>query len=491
MNQSEIWSTIRGLDQSSFETALHDPDSRVRLHTAERIGVLRDKRQVRHLIACLEREDDGEVISAIVKALDRIGKPAIPPLIRGLTDENVNVRWASATGLGGIACTGAVSKLCEATEDTSPVVRLAAVQALGSIGILNKEVEAKILTCLEDDDVRVVMHAVFSAGRLGCHAAVPKLISLLPVAGHYPQQWIIEKLGDLGDSRATQPLVQLLIMNDSQDSSGMKTGDRKTAGKIIYALGQIADPRAVQPLIDALLYWTTVNSDIQRCNAETGWHSRDENTDPAHLPGYISKALVRIGEPAISPLIGMLREWADREDCTTDSADAEEDEGCYECSCCSTSVTSEISSILHDFGPQGIEAVLHLLNDENVSVRKLAARFFSQEHLDDKRVRDALITSLIHDSDEGVKTLAAHSLSGGGVRSFEEIVSAVEQHQRPFTFNEREAVRFIASDVVSHLMEVLEEPDERVRRQILDSIRNLLESGLCLSGMAGSGDLLR
>ena len=489
MNQKEVWSTIQGLDQSCYDTALNDPDYRIRLHTAERIGVIRDKRQVRNLIVCLEWEDDPEVISAIVRALDRIGKPAIPPLIRGLKDEKANVRWASAKGLGGIACIGAISNLCEATEDTSPVVRLAAVQALGSIGILNKAVEAKIQTCLGDDDERVVMNAVYSAGRLGCNAAVPHLISLLATAGHYPKQWIIEKLGDIGDNRATLPLVNLLIMNDSQDSSGIKTDDIKIAGKIIYALGQIADPRGVQPLIDALVYWTTVESDNQGCNAETGWHSGDEGTDPAHLLGYISEALVRIGEPAIPSLIGTLREWAEREEGTTDPADEEDDEDCNECSCFSTSVTSEITIILTDFGPLGIEAVLPLLSDEKVSVRKLAARFFSKEHLDDKRVRDALITCMIHDSDEGVKTLAAHSLSGGGALSFEEIVSAVDQLHRPFTGPEQEAIRLIASEAVSNLTEVLEEPDELLRQQILDSIRNLLESKPYLSGMAGLGAL--
>jgi len=482
MNQYEVWSLVHTIDPSHFAEGLKHNDERVRKHIAKQIGVLRDITQVNNLIEFLAEERDFDVRYEIILALTRIGEPAVPPLMRGLTDENANVRRASAQGLGGMGCVAAIGKLCTATGDQNPSVRKAAVQALGRIGILNDDVEARVLTSLKDDDERVVLNAIFASGYLGCTAAVPRLIAQLDDLSSPFRGFIIEILGEIGDNRATGRLCQLLAKNDSPDESDVSIDDSERGQQIIEALGKIADPRAVQPLIQALIYCVINDDNNQDCDAEDGCAvMRDDEQECDNLPvirEHIHVALTRIGEPAIPPLIETLREWADSEDNDMRS-------------CCHLSVSSEICSILSEFGPLGIETALKLLGDEKASVRKLAVKFFSEERLEEKRALDALVACMVNDPDERVKTLASYRLVDGGPKSFEAIISAVGQLHRPFTGVERDAIRMIGAEALFNLAQGLDDPDEGKRSESLDAIRELIQSSPLLSGMAALGALFR
>jgi len=472
MNQYEVWSLVHTIDQSHFAEGLKHNDERVRKLVAQRIGVLRDITQVNNLIEFLAQEHEEDVGHEIIRALTRIGEPAVPPLMRGLTDENANMRRASAQGLGGMGCVAAIGNLCTATGDQNPGVRKAAVRALGRIGILNDDVEAKVLTCLDDDDKRVVLNAAFASGYLGCTAAVTRLIALLDDITPPFRSLIIEILGDIGDDRATGRLCQMLVKNDGTGGADCNVDTSERSEHIIEALGKIEDPRAVQPLIQALIDYVTCDKDNQECNAEdrctTTRADERERSGPSYIMRNIHQALTRIGEPAIPPLIETLRGWADSEEGNEDSA---------ECSCCQPpTVTSEICSILSEFGPFGVETVLKLLGDEKVSVRKLAVKFFSEEDLNEKRILDALVACMINDSDDEVKILAAQSLGEGGQKSFDAIVSAVEQLHRSFASSEKRAIHGICTEALSNLIWRLDGPDDRKRHQTLDAIRKLLES---------------
>ena len=480
MNQYDVWSLVHTIDQSHFAEGLNHNDERVRKHIAKQIGVLRDITQVNNLIEAITEEQDFDVRYEIIMALTRIGEPVVLPLMRGLTDENANVRRAAAQCLGGMGCVAAIGNLCTSTGDQNPIVRKAAVQALGRIGILNDDVEARVLTCLKDDDERVVLNAIFASGYLGCTAAVPRLIAQLDDLSLPFRGFIVEILGEIGDDRATGRLCQMLAENNGMAESVFTLDSGERGQQIIEALGKIADPRAVQHVIQALIFCVINDDNNQDCDAEDGCTvMRDDEQgcdNLAVIREHIHEALTRIGEPAIPPLIETLREWADSEDDNT-------------CSCCHLSVASEICSILSEFGPLGVETALKLLGDEKASVRKLAVKFFSEERLDEKRVLDALVACMINDSDEKVKTLASYRLVDGGPKSFEAIVSAVGQLHRPFMVAERDAIRMIGAEALFNLARCLDDPDERKRRESLDAIRELINSSPPLSGMAGLGAL--
>jgi HEAT repeat protein len=489
MNQNEVWSFVHTIDQSHLAEGLKNNDKRVRKLTTQRIGVMRDPSEIPHLIEVLAQERDAYIESQIINALTRMGEPAIPPLIQGLTIGNENLRCASAKGLGGIGCVVAIKNLCAAAGDESPLVRRAAVQALGSIGILNDEVEATVLTCLQDTDRGVVINAAFASGDLGCSAAVPRLLSLLDEINNYNQRYIIRVLGQIGDTCATEKLCKLLVKNDGQGNAKVTLETSERGEELVEALGKIADPRAVQPIIQVLIHSITTDNDNQECDTEDGCtpSCSDEfkRARPSDIAANIHRALVQIGEPAIPPLIDTLRAWADKEE------DNEDCTGCYPrrgCSVCIVSVASEISFILSDFGPLGVDAVLKLLDDENVSVRKLAVNFFTEVHLGEKRVMDALIACMINDTEEKVKTLAAYCLVDGGQKSFEAIVSAVDQLHRPFSDREREAIRLIGSEALSNLTWCLNQTDEE-RRCAVDAFRELIKFSPSQTGMESVSDL--
>jgi HEAT repeat protein len=484
MNQNEVWSFVHTMDQSHVAEGLKNNDKRVRKLTVQRIGVMRDPSEIPHLIEVLAEERDAYIEARIINALTRMAEPAIPPLIQGLTIGNENLRCASAKGLGGIGCVATIKNLCAAAAgDESPLVRRAAVQALGSIGILNDEVEATVLTCLKDTDRGVIINAAFASGDLGCSAAVPRLLSLLDEINTYNQRYIIRVLGQIGDTRATEKLCKLLEKNDGQGTAKITLETSEREEELVEALGKIADPRAVQPIIQVLIHSITTVDDNQECDTgdgcTPGCSGEFKRARPSDIWGKINRALVQIGEPAIPPLIDTLRAWADKEE------DNEDCTGCYPrrgCSVCIVSVASEISFILSDFGPLGVDAVLELLDDENVSVRKLAVDFFTEVHLGEKKVMDALIACMIHDLDEEVKTLAGYCLVDGGQKSFEAIVSAVDQLHRPFSDREREAIRLIGSEALSHLTWCLNQTDEE-RRCAVDAFRELIKFSPSQTGM--------
>jgi HEAT repeat protein len=97
----------------------------------------------------------------------------------------------------------------------------------------------------------------------------------------YIQMNAIKALGKLGDKRAVEPLVSILII-----SNGNYHRENPALGEYaILALGDIGDAGAVKPLIDSM----TFNSPL----------------------GAVVKSLVKIGTPAVEPLISALRTQED------------------------------------------------------------------------------------------------------------------------------------------------------------------------------------
>ena len=484
MKQQEVWPIVHTLDKNHLAEALCHNDARVRKIAAERIGILRDAKKVHQLISCLALESDGDVALAIIRAMDRIGKPAIHPLILGLTDKNAKIRWASVRSLGGMGCSGAIRNLCKTTRDKDLHVRSASVNALGSIRILNKKVEAEILNCLDDDDDGIVLNAIYSAGRLGCDSAVPQLISQLETATPYIKRYIIESLGEIGDCQATSPLVQLLIKNECMNGIDLTNEDSQTVLEIVNALRKIADSHAVNSLVNVLICYVTLNKDTAARPAEEGCDpgcTERESPVPPHIIENISAALIKIGDPAIVPLIEALQTWAETEE-------GENDLPVYSC-CEPVSLTTEICYILSKLGPSVIEQIMTLLHDEKSAVRKTAITFLGRHHLTDTRVLEALTTSLITDTDCDVRTKAAWFLGEGGSDSFDSIISNLEPLHRPFTLEEVRAMKRMGEKALDSLTLRLYESDDADRSKSVDTLRELIKISEPESGMRGLGAL--
>jgi HEAT repeat protein len=112
---------------------LQDKDPDMRTRAAAALGFIGDARAAVPLIPLL-KERLLESGRAAGMALQRIGAPAVEPLIVALTGADESVRQDAADVLGWIGDGRAVEPLIAALTDETPGVRMAAAQALDNLG---------------------------------------------------------------------------------------------------------------------------------------------------------------------------------------------------------------------------------------------------------------------------------------------------------------------------------------------------------------------
>jgi HEAT repeat protein len=130
---------------------LKDEDIGVRIAAAETLGKIGDARAAQPLLALLRYDKslvDGKIgiggyaaaISAnavpftAVEALEKIGKPAVEPLIEVLKVAHKDIRYRAALVLGNIGDARAVRPLIEALKDKDWFTRDEAARSLEKIG---------------------------------------------------------------------------------------------------------------------------------------------------------------------------------------------------------------------------------------------------------------------------------------------------------------------------------------------------------------------
>ena len=114
------------------------------------------------------------------------GKPALPALVKMVSDPSAETRRRAAWVLGviGPEAGKAAPELCLLVRDLDPNVRLAAARALGTIGAESKLPVFALLGALHSGDKRLAAEAVTALGDLGIKAqvAIPSLLAVLEQA---------------------------------------------------------------------------------------------------------------------------------------------------------------------------------------------------------------------------------------------------------------------------------------------------------------------
>lgn len=218
--------------------ALRDEDWAVREEAATALGSLRDARAVDPLVRLL-RDGDRAVRTAAIAALTAIGEPSIEALGACLTDKDLAVQESAAAILATIADTRVLDQLIGALKSEDWIIRMHAAQALGRI----REPRAiPALVPLLQDKVKAVRVDVAGALAHIGEAAVPTLLEALKHAEWLVRLHAIEALGKMRAPQGVEPLLAVLF-NDHD------TAVRTDAAR---ALGEIGDPRAVEFLITAM-----------------------------------------------------------------------------------------------------------------------------------------------------------------------------------------------------------------------------------------------
>lgn len=214
----------------------------VRENAAEALGLLKDKRAVEPLINAL-KDKDVDVRWKAAWALGNIGdKKAIGPLIFALQDEYWPVRRFAASALGKIGHAKSVRSLINALNDEDWHVRKYAADALGKIG--DERAIEPLVNTLNDSDGDVRWKSVIALGKME-NAAVEPLINALESDDWKIRGRVAEVLGNIGDKRALQPLINALVGLN-------KDGNKYVRGRAAEALGKLGDERAIEPLIAAM-----------------------------------------------------------------------------------------------------------------------------------------------------------------------------------------------------------------------------------------------
>lgn len=123
---------------------------------------------INKLVDRLQDEKDSEVRSKIVEALGKLrhlNSDAISKLVNGLNDESWSVRYEAVQALGRIASIEAdvISKLVK-MQDKDSAVRQAVIEVLGKLPHLDKNVMNKLLDGLKDEEPLVRSAAVQALG---------------------------------------------------------------------------------------------------------------------------------------------------------------------------------------------------------------------------------------------------------------------------------------------------------------------------------------
>lgn len=284
---------------------LNSSDSNTRARAAEALGELKDERAIVPLVNTLKNAEDSNVRQKAAESVAKIGNAneALRPLIGALKHDDWRVRYRAAQAIGTLGDPRPAPDLIKALEDPVKDVRKSAAWALGEVGN-SRGVEPLIRTIKNDESSEVRDEAKKAVVKLGTKSVDP-LIQTLESNDPETREFAAKALGDIGGARGTprslrQKIAIPLIGSFEDESAEVRLTATKSLDKLGYTPRNETEKAwylvakrewnnvsymsgtAVDPLINAL----------KGTNPQVKWGA--------------TKALVRIGSPAVEPLIEAL-----------------------------------------------------------------------------------------------------------------------------------------------------------------------------------------
>lgn len=258
----------------ALHQALQDEYSSVRTLAAEALGQLKKSQSVPFLLDALN-DSSNAVRKAVVRALQKLKDPeAIDPLLQTLQhDMDGEVRDAAAEALGHLGGQRTVNALCRIVQNDQedPEVRIAVADALGRIG--SEQARDTLLDALHEDYGPLRQMAAKALHQMGDEQALSPIVHTLRRSTKTRlRRQAAEELGDLGDARATEALIEALQDRKEEvqlAAAGALASLRRSEGYdilvetlshpsayqreiAITALGQLGDSRSVEHLLQLL-----------------------------------------------------------------------------------------------------------------------------------------------------------------------------------------------------------------------------------------------
>jgi HEAT repeat protein len=155
-----------------------DEDERVRRAAVESLPFLEDERATPALVRALRHETPKVRAAAAGASALAEGPGVSASLIEALGDEDSWVRYFAARSLGRLNIAESADALAGlARDDAANHVRIAAVEALGSVG--GETAVRAVAPLIKSDEPDIVRVAISALGRMGTPAARPPLLEAL------------------------------------------------------------------------------------------------------------------------------------------------------------------------------------------------------------------------------------------------------------------------------------------------------------------------
>jgi len=212
-------------------------DLDVQYGAAEALGEIGDSGAVEPLIAALKNDEYSGVRWKAAEALSKIGAPAVEPLIGALSHDDDDVRWKAAIALGEIGDPRAIEPLIILLCDEDRFVKSHAALALGAIG---EPAVNPLIRVLREGDGNLRWGAAIALGKIRDPRAIEPLIRALADKYENVRAESASSLATMGKP-ALGPLLQFLKFSDGPERI-----------EVVAALGELHDTDAIQPLIQML-----------------------------------------------------------------------------------------------------------------------------------------------------------------------------------------------------------------------------------------------
>ncbi len=198
-------------------------------------------RNVSALLPIIQQKQSGPEEAQLAKLLQLLGQPAARHLVFCLGHEEDRTRRYKLLNALGTIGPKAVLPLREALAAPEWYLVRNVVSLLGDIG--DASAFEDVAHTLSHKDARVRRMAAKALGQLHKDRAVPLLVEALPNADPNSQMELITQLGDLKDTRAVTPLVDLL-----QEGKASGPDVEKLRQAVLEALGAIGSPEVIPVL---------------------------------------------------------------------------------------------------------------------------------------------------------------------------------------------------------------------------------------------------
>jgi len=430
------------------------------IFTLTEIGDVRAVQPLSKLVNdSLKKHDDdaAEVCDSAIRALGEIGDAiATTALIRALSDgwrvERVGVLYSdipveAAKALGKLRSSEAVQPLIKALR-ARLMVRREAAEALGKIGntrAINPLIQAFRYGGSKDPASNMRYPVAIALAEIG-KPAVPALLNALSHKDKDVQPGSAVALGQIGDKRAVQPLMD--VLRDGEQYWFLRSNAAE-------ALGRIGDKRAVSVLIGAL---KDDNSSVRSAAAEALGKLGDArattplfsalNDEDNYVRWRAACALGRIGDERATSLLTNM--WS-----TT---------GSYE--------HKDIAAVLGQIGDtSAVELLVRALGDEEEysSTREVIANALADAG--DKRAVPVLIDIWEKDDDRryiSMRLAAAEALGKlGDARAINPLINALKDESEYVPQRVIQALHNIGGPAVPALISALKGEKWYVRKRVV------------------------